>query len=230
MEERCIAVESWDIIPGLLLAGGIGGSPVVFKAVNPVGFDFVLAVSHFSPGLISLTGASDASGRGKGNFLWGLGDFTATGSPRETKTCSGSCFTGVVGRTSSKILTRELVGKMGVSPVALTSPETSRLSSIAIGPIVWLFFNPAKLSPKRLGLVLAFPTLPAGGKISRTSMSLRCDNGEESVFDFGLMGLCLAAANFAAILEGEEERFKNPSKVLELFDLVDSCTEEGLGR
>lgn len=51
---------------------------------------------------------------------------------------------------------------------------------------------------------------------------------------FGLMGLCLAAANFAAILEGEEERFENPSKgisrVLELFDLVDSCTGEGLGR
>ena len=49
------------------------------------------------------------------------------------------------------------------------------------------------------------------------------------MFGFGLMGLCLAAANFAAILEGEEERFENLSKVLELFDLVDSCTEEGLG-
>lgn len=50
------------------------------------------------------------------------------------------------------------------------------------------------------------------------------------MFGFGLMGLCLAAANFAAILEGEEERFENSSKVLELFDFVDSCTEEGLRR
>ena len=51
---------------------------------------------------------------------------------------------------------------------------------------------------------------------------------------FGLMGLCLAAANFAAILEGEEERFENPAKgisrALELFDSADSCTGEGLGR
>lgn len=50
----------------------------------------------------------------------------------------------------------------------------------------------------------------------------------------GLSGLCLAAASFAAMFEGEGVRSDSGSSgipsVLELFDLVANCMGEGLGR
>lgn len=155
-------------------------------------------------------GSPSFGSRGSLKVRCGLGDRTGV---------EDACNTG---RLCSNMFTSALVGGIGVSSVGL-SRAACCARAIATGSV---------LAPALLGLgtfcclesslASTFPTLPAGGSTSRSFASRSVMIGVDDRCGTGFMGLCRAAASFAAMFEGEGTRSKLSSgtaRVLELLDL-----------
>lgn len=146
------------------------------------------------------------------NVRCGLGDRTGVEDVCET------------GRFCSNILTRALVGGVGVSSVG-----RSRLACCARAMATACILGASlgglgPLSDLASSLASTFSTLPGGGITSRPCVSRSAMLGVDARCGRGFMGLCRAAANWAAMLEGDGMRSKwssGTARVLELLDLPD---------
>lgn len=132
---------------------------------------------------------------------------------------------GVLGRFSSNIFTREVVGGIGVSSV-VRKPSTvfrCRIVRFDSPPTLVFLFKCSFQSWSTLSRVV----LTLGFCHGNVSRSAACGSGQtaaEVTSGLGLIGLNLAAANFAAMFEGEEVRStdsEGTSSTLEALDLFE---------
>lgn len=197
------------------------------------GFD-----SGFGGGVLVLVLASGASFLGSGGSVklrWGLGDLTGGGeSLMMTEGAAGGCG-GVTGRFCSNILTRELVGGIGVSSVGLSGsavlaavlaadcePKLSLLlRGCWRGDACWPGFCCSSLAS-------TLPTLPDGGSTSRSFASRSLIIFGPRAWVAGRRGLRRAAANVAAVCAGEGARSTWASGTPSELELL-PCLGEGCG-
>ena len=142
----------------------------------------------------------------------GFGERTGVGLACET------------GRVCSNMLTRELVGGIGVSSVGLSMPACSaRATATGSGLASSLLVPVDTFCCLESSLASTLPTLPGGGRTSRSFAALSDMTGTAEGWDMGFIGLCLAAASFAAMFEGEgtgeREVSSGTARLLELLDL-----------
>ena len=128
------------------------------------------------------------------------------------------------GRVCSNMLTRELVGGIGVSSVGLSKPACSaRATATGSALPSSLFFPVDTFCCLESILANTFPTLPGGGRTSRSFASLSDMAGTVEGCGTGFIGLYLAAASFAAMFEGEGtgsgRLSSGTARLLELFVL-----------
>lgn len=148
----------------------------------------------------------------------------------------GDCTDGGLlcktGRVCSNMLTRELVGGIGVSSVGLSRPACSaRATATGSALVSSLLLLVAIFCCLESILANTFPTLPGGGRTSRSFASLSDMVGAAEGCGMGFMGLYLAAASFAAMFEGEGTGSRRLStdtaRLLELFDLPSTTCQSG---
>lgn len=167
-------------------------------------------------------GSSSLGSGGRVIFRCGLGDRTSGCTFGETTKGSIGAFVGVVGRFFSNILTREVVGGIGVSSVGLSSADARIVLAMETDPIL-----PLRLCRPALGflgssLARTFPTLPLGGRTSPSFMSRSLMIGFTVACGIGFMGLYRAAANFAAMFDGEGMRSRcGSSGIPRLLELLE---------
>jgi len=135
---------------------------------------------------------------------------------------------GVVERACSNMLTSEVVGAIGVSSVGLESPLWVRTGRAAgRGPERFPLLSSGALGFVASSLASTLPTLPGRGRTSPSLASLSLIT-ERAVSCVGIfMGLYLAAASLAAMLDGDGTCSNRPSSrtpsALELLLLLRAC-------
>jgi hypothetical protein len=177
--------------------------------------------------LVLCSGAVSVGSGGSLNARCGLGDRTGGGDLRVT--CKGSVagLVGVVGLVCSNIFTKELVGGIGVSSVGLSWSVSRAVLAMDCDPRLSLLFRGCCLGPLVSSLASTFPTLPDGGIISLSSacrsliVGAGAGAGAAAGWGFGRRGLPRAAANLAAMLDGEGVRSMCSPGTLSEFELVD---------
>jgi hypothetical protein len=171
--------------------------------------------------LVLCSGALSVGSGGSLNARCGLGDRTGGGELRVT--CKGSVggLVGVVGLVCSNMFTRELVGGIGVSSVGLSWPVSRAVFATDCDPRLSLLFRGCCLGPLVSSLASTFPTLPDGGMTSLWSACRSLIVGAAAGWGFGRRGLPRAAANLAAMLDGEGVRSTCSPGTLSEFELVD---------
>jgi hypothetical protein len=184
--------------------------------------------------LSSGSGGSVKVRRGLGDLIGGGGLLTPTAG------AVGRCV-GVAGRRCSNMLTRELVGGIGVSSVGLSrGSATAARAADREAALSWVGRGDFCCEPGFCcfccsSLASTFPTLPDGGSTSRSSasLSLAIITGVLGGAA-GLSGLMRAAASLAAVYDadadadGEGARSLWVSGTLKELELL-TCLGEGCG-
>jgi hypothetical protein len=118
------------------------------------------------------SGALSTGSGGSLNARCGLGDRTGGGECWARARDTAARFVGVAGRFCSNILTREVVGGIGVSSVGFCScPEAREVLATECDPRLSRLFCGCLLGSLDSSLASTLPTLPDGG---RTSLAFTC--------------------------------------------------------
>lgn len=158
--------------------------------------------------LFSTRGTLSLGSGGSVKLRRGLGDLTGGGEfLTTTEGADGGCV-GVTGRFCSNILTRELVGGIGVSSVGLSCRAALAAD---FEPILLLLLSGCWLALCWLGfccssLANTSPTLPDGGSTSCSFACLSLIITATLALGAGRRGLRRAAANLAAVYDGDGAR------------------------
>lgn len=149
-------------------------------------------------------GASSLGSGGSVKLRRGLGDLTGGGEfLTTTEGVAGPCA-GVTGRCCSNMLTRALVGGMGVSSVGLSCAAAAATGCEP--PLSLLLRGLCGLGVCCSSLARTFPTLPDGGSTSRSLGSRSLTIAAALAWGAGRRGLRRAAASFAAVCDGDGAR------------------------